>query len=189
MSNTPRLQDKGHFALGAWWGGLRVTADRSVFVGLAIVLAANSVLAALFLRAYLLDALAAVLLTTALYWVNDTLHQYGHALAARAVGKPMSGLHYFLMLSRGIYPDNEGEVTPKQHIIRAVGGPVMSFLVAIVWGVLAWLTQASPLIAYVFAYGAGSSLIVFTLMAFAPLRFVDGGSILYWSRQLRETKS
>ncbi len=188
MSNAPRLKDSRQFNLGTWWGGLRVTGDRSVLLGLAMVLVANGVLAALFLRTYLLDALAAVLLTTALHWVNDTLHQYGHALAARAVGKPMSGLHYFLMLSRGIYPQDEGEVTPQQHIQRALGGPAMSLGVAAVWGVLAWLVQPSPLLAYTFTYAALSSLVVFTLLALAPFPTIDGGSIRYWWRKLREAK-
>lgn len=188
MTETPRLKDdKGRFSLGTWLG-VTVTGDRTVLVGLAIVLAVNSLLAALFLRTYLLDSLVAVLLTVAVHWTNETLHHGGHLLAGRFVGKPMKGMHYFLMLARSIYPRDEGEVAPKQHITRALGGPVMSVFVAMAWGVLAGVAQASPLISYVFAYGALSSLIVFSLMALAPVRFLDGGSILYWWGKLRENQ-
>ncbi len=52
-------------------------------------------------------------------------HNFAHAAAARWVGKPMDALLINFGTPLCIYHDVEDPtVTPRQHIVRALGGPI-----------------------------------------------------------------
>jgi hypothetical protein len=139
-------------------------------------------------------ALLAGLLSALLFFVSEWLHQMGHASAARAVGHPMVGIHFFNVFSAGQYPA-EPPLPPATHVRRALGG----FWVNIVIGLLLlpaalylWprageiLPEPARLVAWLAGFGAFSNLVVLGLGALVPLKIPggglnDGGTLLhYW---------
>ena len=113
-----------------------------------------------------------------LHWLADLLHQAGHAIAARSTGYPMSGLRLWFLLSSGLYPLDEPELPVRTHVRRALGGPIMSLIVyhRRRCDRLLCVPQAVP------TPGSRSllldNLLIFTLGAFVPLGFTDGGTLL-----------
>ena len=61
---------------------------------------------------------------------SEWCHNLAHAAAARLVGKPMDVLRITWGTPLVVYHDiADKTVTPRQHIIRALGGPVFNALV------------------------------------------------------------
>ena len=161
--------------------GLRIVAERSVLyaaAGLWMLFSAGGIL--------LLDlspasALLGGLAATVLHWFAGFLHHLGHAWAARRTGFPMSGIHCRLLLCASRYPRHEPLLPAKVHIRRAFGGPLFSFLLALIAAGLAILLRAQGgQIWYAPAFLALESFIVFTVGALLPLGFTDGSTLLEW---------
>ena len=89
----------------------------------------------------------------AAHWFAGLVHHLGHAWAARRTGFPMSGIHCRLFLCASRYPRHEPMLPANVHIRRALGGPLFSFLLAVVVG---------------------------ALTALLPLGFTDGSTLLKW---------
>lgn len=125
------------------------------------------------------------LLATTIHFLSEFWHQLGHAQAAEQTGFPMKGMTYVGPLAFSVYPKNEGLLTADTHIQRALGGPIFSFLLALVMGGLALLLRligGLPLFLAVFSFL--DNLFVFTIGALLPLGFTDGSTILtWWDRQ------
>ncbi len=114
----------------------------------------------------------------------EVFHQMGHARAARSVGHPMTGVRLHGIVGISSYPANEGELTPEQHLRRALGGAPFSLVATIVAGLLALLVwQVAPHLAWAPFVFFLDNLFFFFLGAFLPLGFNDGSSIIHWSRQ------
>jgi Zn-dependent protease len=147
-------------------------------------------------------ALLAGLLSAVQFFISEWLHQLGHAAAARTVGHPMAGIHFFNIFSASQYPA-EPPLPPATHIRRALGG----FWVNILLGVLLlpaalvlWpvsgqvLPPAAGLAAWLGGFGAFTNLVVLGLGALLPLKIPggglnDGGTLLhYWLAGRREPK-
>ncbi len=121
------------------------------------------------------------LLATVLHVASELWHQLGHAAAAKKAGWPMTGLVFFNVLAVGRYPKDEPELPAEIHIRRALGGPVRSLLTAAALGLLARQMQpVGGLGVALLTFAAWENLLVFTLGSLLPLRFLDGGSLLYW---------
>jgi hypothetical protein len=112
------------------------------------------------------------------------LHHYGHAIAARSTGYPMTGVTFgiFGVLARSEYPADEPALSGRIHIRRALGGPILSGVVTLV---LAGLLAIPGLVggealrpALQFALFEG--IAVYSLGALFPLGFNDGSTILRW---------
>jgi hypothetical protein len=164
------------------WFNLEISFDASIlaaYAGLAVVLA---VLAGWLLHMAWATALLFGLAGSFLHAVSDLIHQLGHAWAARRSGYPMVGLHFWGIFSTSIYPANEPVLPRRIHIRRALGGPAVSALFALLaWLWAFWLPSDTPawwLAWFVFA----DNLVVFTLQMFIPLGFNDGGTLWYWLR-------
>lgn len=108
----------------------------------------------------------------ALWYAADCVHVVGHILSSRAVGAPMDGVDV------GLYPMSrydDHDVTPQQHIGRAVGGVAASLLGAIVLAALARAAgqgRARELL----TLAAAQHGLLFAL-SMLPTRLVDGGVI------------
>ena len=129
------------------------------------------------------EAVVSALIAVALHWISETLHQLGHARAARQTGFPMLGIRYWGLLSTSLYPSDEPALPAELHIQRATGGPLMSANVVIVAAVILLLLRLSRATSAVWWLGIFfllDNLLVFTLGALLPLRFADGGTLLYW---------
>lgn len=110
---------------------------------------------------------------------SEVWHQLGHAVAAALVGFPMSGLRFWTILSTTIYPRDEPALPPNTHIQRAIGGPIASAFLALLFG--AALRSLKPsLIRRACWVLFLENLIVFTLQVFVPLGFNDGATIKHW---------
>ena len=84
------------------------------------------------------------------------------------------------ILAGTLYRDND--VTPRQHIGRAIGGPIASGLVALLWW-LAWRALGKTLLGRV-ALVACLQNAFLALGSLLPLSWVDGGVIVANLRKL-----
>jgi hypothetical protein len=174
--------------------GLAVTVTRAALLwhaGLAVLCA---LLAAWLLRLSLLPALLAGLLSAFVFFLSELLHQLGHALAARGVGHPMQGLHFFSLFSASLYPADEPALPRRVHVMRSLGGfwvNVLLGLVLLPLAVRAW--PPGGVGAWLLAFAAFANLLVLGLGAFLPITVpggtgaTDGAALLrYWREAQRE---
>ena len=146
-----------------------------IFTGLAVYSFQLSILGAV------LWALAALVL----YWIGEFLHQYGHFIAGRRAGYPLTGMRAWFVFSASIYPPDEPTLPAAVHIQRALGGAPMSMALGFVVGLLAFLLKDSlsaPLLGLLILF-AVVNFFYFGLGAFLPLGFTDGSTLLhYWNK-------
>jgi hypothetical protein len=123
------------------------------------------------------------LIATLLHWISVLLHHLGHFIASRRTGYPMSGLEIgmFGILARDVYPADEPELLPAIHICRALGGPIVSGLLTVLFFLLLPLWSVNWY--WLGLFTLLENLFLFTLQVFIPLSFNDGGTIL---RNLRK---
>jgi hypothetical protein len=160
-------------------GGVKITARLSAIIASIALWAIATEVATTFFGATLAAGILLGLIVTALHWLSDLLHQAGHAIAARRTGYPMTGLRLWFLLSSGLYPLDEPELPARTHARRALGGPILSLLVTIVAGGIALLMRnAGSPYTWVAVFAFLDNLLIFTLGAFAPLNFTDGGTLL-----------
>jgi hypothetical protein len=90
----------------------------------------------------------------------------------------MSGLEIgmFGILGRDLYPADEPKLLPAIHISRALGGPIVSGLLTVIFFLLLplWTGNWYWLGLFILL----ENLFLFTLQVFIPLSFNDGGTIL-----------
>jgi hypothetical protein len=174
--------------------GMQTTISRAAllwYLGLAMLAAW---LSNWLLKLPLSWALLAGPLSALVFFVSEWLHQLGHSLAARAVGYPMLGIHYFNIFSTGQYPA-EPPLPPGTHMRRALGGFWINILIGLVLlpaALYLWppagetLPDAAGLLAWLAGFGAFTNLVVLGLFALVPLKIPggglnDGGTLLhYW---------
>jgi hypothetical protein len=159
--------------------GVKITARPSAIIASIALWAVATEVATAFFHASLSAGIVQGLVVTLIHWLSDLLHQLGHAVAARSVGYPMSGLRLWFLLSSGLYPLNEPELPARTHVRRALGGPIMSLIATVIAGVIAWLmgSAGSPY-TWIAVFAFLDNLLIFTLGAFLPLGFTDGSTLL-----------
>ena len=118
------------------------------------------------------------------------LHEFSHSLVAKKNGLPMKGITLFIF--GGVAEMSDEPPSPKTEFLMAIAGPAISILVAIVFGILAYLSKqlrlALPVIGVVsYLSFINGLLAAFNLIPGFPL---DGGRILrsalwYWKNNLR----
>jgi Zn-dependent protease len=118
------------------------------------------------------------LIAAVLHYMSETLHQLGHAFAAKRAGYPMTGIRFWFVLGASVYPPDEPVLPGRIHIQRALGGPIVSMLVGVIAGAIAAITTGLP--GWLIAFFAFDSLVVMGLGAFVPLGFTDGSTIITW---------
>lgn len=165
-------------------GGLKLNAEPSAQIFTGIVALILALLGNIVFGLSIIEAVLGAIVATALFWLSEFWHQYGHALAARMVGYPMLGVTFFLVLGRSLYPSDEPTLPPNIHIRRALGGPIASLILSVVMFILMRLTSgmsgAIPIIIQFLFY---LNFFIYTLQVFVPLGFNDGSTIL---RNLRK---
>jgi len=115
--------------------------------------------------------------TAALIWA-DVGHAFAHIVSARYAGAPMDEIQLSSGMPRTIYHD--GDVSPRAHRMRALGGPVFSAIglaASLLVRRLAPRRSATHEVANWSSVGHGLIL----LGSLAPLPIVDGGSLLKWT--------
>jgi mannose/fructose/N-acetylgalactosamine-specific phosphotransferase system component IID len=161
--------------------GLRFTTAPSALIGALLLWVILSVVGLVLLSLSPFAAIVGALVATLLHYLADTLHQLGHALAARSTGHPMKGIRFWWLLSASIYPKDEPELPAAVHIRRALGGPIGSFIVTLIaGGITLALAATGGVVWYVVLFFLLDNLLVLTLGAFLPLGFTDGSTLLHW---------
>jgi hypothetical protein len=138
------------FPLGSL-GGLRLSAVPSAVAGLLILAVVLTLAALLLLDLTLAQAILFGLFGTLLHFLSELAHQFGHAWAAQRTGYPMTGVRFWTIFGASLYPADEPPLPAAVHIRRALGGPPVSLLLALL---------ALPLV--------------------LALGFNDGSTLLYW---------
>jgi hypothetical protein len=158
---------------------VKITARPSAILASIALWTVATEVATVFFHASLAAGILQGLIVVLLHWLADLLHQAGHAIAARSTGYPMSGLRLWFLLSSGLYPLDEPELPARTHVRRALGGPIMSLIVSIIAGGIAllMLNAGSPY-TWIAVFAFLDNLLIFTLGAFVPLNFTDGGTLL-----------
>ena len=161
--------------------GLKLTAETSAFVAGFVLWAVLAVIGKEFLALTGPDVVVGGGLLVLLHYGLGFIHQLGHAIAAAQTRYGMTGIHFWLLLERSIYPPNEPTLPAKVHIQRAKGGPIASGILSGVLGVLTLLLiPVGGLVLEMVVFLLLDNLLVFTLGALLPLPFTDGGTLRQW---------
>jgi Zn-dependent protease len=163
---------------------LRLSARRSAFLGFLVLWLILSVVAGWLIKLPVIQAVFGGFFAALLHYASELWHNLGHAAAARRTGKPMEGVLFWGFLATSLYPRDEGQLPREVHIRRALGGPLASLLLSLALGALALaLHTGGGVVWWLAVFLFFDNLLVYTLGAFLPLRFLDGGTILYWLRR------
>jgi Zn-dependent protease len=120
-------------------------------------------------------------LTAAVLLGSEWGHNLAHAAAATRVGKPMDALKVTWGMPLVIYHDiNDRTVSPRQHILRALGGP--AFNAAVLPFALLLRRFSRPRSAARDAANVAVGMNLFLCSAsLLPIPGIDGGPILKWT--------
>jgi hypothetical protein len=159
--------------------GVKIIARPSAIIASIALWAVATEVATAFFHASLAAGIVQGLVVTLIHWLSDLLHQLGHAIAARSSGYPMSGLRLWFLVSSGLYPLDEPDLPARTHVLRALGGPIMSLIVTVITGVIALLMRnAGSPYTWIAVFAFLDNFLIFTLGAFLPLGFTDGSTLL-----------
>lgn len=118
------------------------------------------------------------LVTVLLLLPADFGHAFAHIFSARYAGTPMDEILLSAGMPRTLYWNNE--VSPDEHRMRAMGGPVFNVVGLLLSGVIYAVARGNPLVRELAAWSAvGHGWIL--LAALLPLPMVDGGTLLKWT--------
>lgn len=161
--------------------GLEVSAQPSVIPAAFLIGAAFSLLGLKFFKWKPITAVIGGIFAVLIHFCIEIWHQKGHAQMAEQTGYPMKGMEFWGPLAASKYPQNEGMLAPEVHIQRAVGGPIFSFALTLVSGMIALALRPLGGLPLVLAYFTFlDNLLVFTIGALLPLGFTDGSTLLQW---------
>jgi Zn-dependent protease len=111
---------------------------------------------------------------------SEWCHNLAHAAAAWHIRKPMDVIRITWGMPLVVYYDlHDPRVKPREHIVRALGGPVFNALTLPVWGLLK-RRMKNPACQEVLAVGFWMNVFLSTV-SLLPLPGIDGGPILKWS--------
>lgn len=128
-----------------------------------------------------MQRLAVGALTMPVVLGSEWLHNLAHAAAARLVGHPVDAIRITWGMPLLVYFEiNDTDVTPSQHVVRAVGGPIFNLLTLPIWWLVRWLSPPDSVGRDVGEAGTwmNSFLSIGGLM---PIPGLDGGAILKWA--------
>jgi hypothetical protein len=171
------MEAKNNIKLGRL-AGLNLSADTSAILGSLLLWVVLSLIAFFLLSRTLLVAIVAGLIAVVLHWIGEIWHQFGHAWAARRSGHPMTGIRMWGVLSSSIYPPDEGELPNSIHIQRALGGPIISLILAVVVVIPLLFLPTGSTAWWLALFLLADNLLVFGLGALLPLGFTDGSTLL-----------
>jgi hypothetical protein len=108
-------------------------------------------------------------------------HNLAHLVASHMVDKPMDQFRIQLGMPRCVYHKiNDQGVTPREHVTRALGGPLFNLLALPFAWIGKQLTKKSS-IAGMTARTAFDTNLFLTTVSLLPIPGIDGGPILKWT--------
>jgi len=111
---------------------------------------------------------------------SEWAHNLAHALAAKLTGKPVDAIRVVFGMPLLVYHDlHDPGVSPRQHILRAVGGPALNLF--LIPQARRWQKYARKDTIGRDAADAALAMNVFLVSAgLQPIPGLDGGVILKW---------
>ncbi len=112
---------------------------------------------------------------------SEWCHNLAHLITSNWIGKPMDQMRIQAGMPRCIYHEiNDQGVTPRQHIARSLGGPIINLLFLPVTGLMKSLTKSDSITGETAKIAFQTNLLL-SLVSLLPIPGIDGGPILKWS--------
>ncbi len=112
---------------------------------------------------------------------SEWCHNLAHLITSNWVGKPMDQMRIQAGMPRCIYHKiNDQDVSPRQHIVRSLGGPAINILLLPVLGLIRNWTDSDS-IAGETSKTAYQTNLLLLLISLLPIPGIDGGPLLKWS--------
>jgi Zn-dependent protease len=111
---------------------------------------------------------------------SEWIHNLAHAAAARWVGKPVDAIRINFGMPLLVYHDLEDPtVAPRQHVLRALGGPLVNLIFLVVASCVRPFTAFGSLARDAVDAGRGVNLTLL-IAGLLPQPWLDGGAALKW---------
>ena len=124
---------------------------------------------------------AAGALTTLILFASEWGHNLAHVAIAHRIGKPVDAIRILGGTPLLIYYDtSDQDVSHRQHIQRASGGPIFNALLVPLCLLARNLTREGSLARYAANFALGTNIFI-ALVALLPIPGIDGGPLLKWS--------
>lgn len=108
-------------------------------------------------------------------------HNLAHAAAAKMVAKPVDAIRVVYGMPLLVYYDiNAEDVTPRQHIVRALGGPLFNLCILPIALILRRRLNPDSVV-YDITDAAVATNVFLPGVGLLPIPGIDGGPILKWS--------
>jgi len=108
-------------------------------------------------------------------------HNLAHVYLANRIGKPMDELRIQMGMPRCIYNEiNDREVSPRQHIVRSLGGPLINLVLIPVAALIKYTSKPGSITRETANVFLKTNKFLFTV-SLLPIPGIDGGTILKWS--------
>jgi hypothetical protein len=121
------------------------------------------------------------LLTMPIILGLEWCHNFAHAAAAYLIGKPIDVMRITWGTPLVVYYDvNDTKVTPRQHILRALGGPLFNALLLPASVLFRRRTHSGSVTRDIADAAVGMNAFLCTV-SLLPMPGIDGGPILKWS--------
>ncbi|MHB0965236.1 MAG: zinc metalloprotease [Bellilinea sp.] len=112
---------------------------------------------------------------------SEWCHNIAHAAVARVVGQPVDSMRIIAGMPVLLYKEPEHpSVTPRQHILRSLGGPLCNAVLLLVSKLIQQITLPKSPAREVVNVAAGMNTFI-TFASLTPVPEFDGGPILKWS--------
>jgi Zn-dependent protease len=120
-------------------------------------------------------------LTMPVFLGSEWCHNLAHAAAAKAIGKPMDAMRIAWGMPLCVYYDvNDPNVTPRQHILRSLGGPALNLLLLTMSTLVRMFTRAGGVAREIANFAAKTNALM-VAVSLLPLPVIDGGPIVKWA--------
>lgn len=118
---------------------------------------------------------------TAVMLGSEWGHNLAHLVASHIVGKPMDQFRIQLGMPRVVYHQlNDPDVTPKEHVVRALGGPIFNLIVLPFTWAAKQLTRKETITGMT-ARTAYDTNLFLSLISLLPIPGIDGSPIVKWT--------
>lgn len=112
---------------------------------------------------------------------SEWCHNLAHLVASNLINELMDQLRIQFGMPRCVYHEiNDLDVAPRQHLIRSLGGPVISLILLTITRFFRMMSKPDS-IAGETAKTANQTNMFLSLVSLLPIPGIDGGPILKWS--------